>query len=169
VNNGAVVLNTRNGAEATKWFPELVEGLSALGGGPHVLDGEVVVLDDIGRSDFERLQLRARRRRWYEGCDPVVFCAFDLLATNGRSLIGQPLEARKEQLRTLLTPLPKSVLYVGHFDAEHGADLYAQAVALGLEGLCAKKLGSIYKPGTRTSDWVKCKVPGAIPPGRFKR
>lgn len=169
VSDGQVVLNTRNGADVTKWFPEVVEGLKKLTGGPHVLDGEVCVLDDIGRSDFNRLQDRARRRRWYEGCDPVVFCAFDLLAHEGRSLIAEPLESRKENLRKLLAAKIKSVMYVGHFDGKQGEALYSQAVAVKLEGLVAKRLGSKYVPGIRTADWIKCKVPGAVPPERFKR
>jgi bifunctional non-homologous end joining protein LigD len=101
------------------------------------------VLDDLGRSDFNRLHHRARRRRWYEGCDPVVFCAFDLLAHDGKSLIGLALEARKKNLATLLESKPASVLYVGHFDAKEGAALYSQAVALRLEGLVAKRKGSL--------------------------
>src|SRR5206468_4165057 len=44
VHDGSVVLNTRNGANATSWFPEIVEGLRGLSGGPHVIDGEVCVL-----------------------------------------------------------------------------------------------------------------------------
>jgi bifunctional non-homologous end joining protein LigD len=169
VDQGRVVLNTRNGADATKWFPEIVEGLSALAGGPHILDGEVCVLDDIGRSNFDRLQDRARRRRWYEGCDPVVFCAFDLLARDGRSLIALPLEARKKLLRELLGPKSAGAMYVGDFPAEQGAILYSQANALKLEGLVAKRAGSIYVPGVRSPDWIKCKVPGAVPPQRFAR
>lgn len=169
VNDGNVTLSTRNGAAATKWFPEVVEGLKKISGGPHVLDGEVCVLDDIGRSDFNRLQDRARRRRWYEGCDPVVFCAFDLLAHAGRSLIAEPLEHRKESLRKLLADKLKSVMYVGHFESKHGATLYSQAVALKLEGLVAKRSGSKYVPGARSADWTKCKVPGAVPPERFQR
>ena len=64
VKDSVVQLVTRNGADATKWFPEVVAGLSGLRGGPHVLDGEVCVLDELDRSDFNRLQNRARRRRW---------------------------------------------------------------------------------------------------------
>ena len=142
-------------------FPEVVRGLGGLSGGPHIIDGEVCVLDDLGRSDFDRLQDRARRRRWYEGCDPVVFCAFDLLARDGRSLIGLPVEARKAQLSELLTPAPSAVLLVGHVDAAHGRQLFDTAKELKLEGLVAKRLGSIYLPGQRSVDWVKCKVPGA--------
>lgn len=83
--DGKVQLATRNGVDATNWFPEVVQGLASLAGGPHILDGEVCVLDDLGRSDFNRLQDRAGRRRWFHGCDPVVFCAFDLLARDGRA------------------------------------------------------------------------------------
>jgi bifunctional non-homologous end joining protein LigD len=167
--DGKVHLATRNGADYTKAFPEVAKDLSTLDGGPHILDGEVCVLDDAGRSDFMRLQERARRKRWYEGCDPVVYCVFDLLAKDGRSLIDQPVEKRKQQLRDMLSPDLPAVLYVDHFPAEHGRALFEQAKALGIEGLVAKRLGSTYHPGERSLDWVKVKRKGAIPPERFKR
>jgi bifunctional non-homologous end joining protein LigD len=129
----------------------------------------VCVLDEWGRSDFNRLQDRAKRRKWYAGCDPAVFCAFDLLALDGGSLIALPVESRKAKLEQLLTPAPASVLYVGHFDAAHGKELFDHATELKLEGLVAKRLGSVYVPGERSADWVKCKVPGAIKPDRFRR
>ena len=47
-----------------------------------------------GRSGFEALQVRAKRRRWYRGCRPVTICAFDLLFFNGRSIMHLPLSAR---------------------------------------------------------------------------
>jgi bifunctional non-homologous end joining protein LigD len=168
IDAGTAHLNSRSGMDVTKWFPEITEALATIPGGPHVLDGEVCVLDDIGRSDFDRLQVRARKKRWWSGCDPVVFCAFDLLAQDGRSLISLPVEARKLALRKLIPRGMPSVLYVGHFESQHGANLYAQAQALKLEGLVAKRSGSIYVPGVRSSDWIKCKVPGAIPAERFK-
>ena len=88
-------LATKRGADATRWFPAVVQGLAQLKGGPHVMDGEVCVLDELGRSDYKRLQDRARRRCFYPDCDPVVFCAFDLLALQRRLLaasnaIGHP-------------------------------------------------------------------------------
>jgi bifunctional non-homologous end joining protein LigD len=119
------------------------------------------VLDDLGRSDFNRLQARWRRRRWYEGCDAVTFCAFDLLARDGHSLIGLPIEQRKRQLQELLTPAPACVLYVGHFEAQDGQQLFERAVnELKLEGLVAKRLGSTYRPGERTTSWRKVKRTG---------
>jgi ATP-dependent DNA ligase len=52
-----------------------------------------------------------------------VFCAFDLLAHDGRSLIAEPLERRKHALKALLDCKPGSVMYVGHFEAKHGKSL----------------------------------------------
>jgi len=56
---GTVQLRSRNGANATKWFPEVVESLAEIKGGLYVVDGEVCVLDDMGRSDFNLLHERA--------------------------------------------------------------------------------------------------------------
>jgi hypothetical protein len=61
-------LRTKSGVDCTKWFPEVAIPLEKLPGGPHLNDGEACVLDDVGRSDFECLQERARRRRCYAGC-----------------------------------------------------------------------------------------------------
>ena len=169
VAQGKAHLRSRGGADYSKAFPEVVAGLIQLGEGPHILDGEVVVLDDQGRADFDTLQDRARRRRFREGDPPVVFMVFDALAINGRALITEPVEHRKEALKTLLENAPSALQYVRHFDAEHGPSLYKQSVQLEMEGLVAKRLGSVYKPGERSQAWVKVKRPGAIPAERFKR
>jgi bifunctional non-homologous end joining protein LigD len=168
VVDGVVQLRSRGGADYTRAFPEIVEALASLPGGPHIFDGEAVVLDENGRSDFNRFQDRARRRTRRPGDDPVVFAAFDLLAHDGHAVIGAPVEERKALLRGLLPQALDAVHYVEHFDAEHGRSLYRQAVTLGLEGLVAKRLGSLYRPGERSPEWVKAKVPGAVPPERFR-
>lgn len=166
---GEVTLLTKTGANATAWFPELTRSLSTIPGGPHVLDGEVCVLDDLGRSDFDRLHARALRRRWYAGADPVVYCVFDLLVEDGLDITGLPLVERKARLARLLAPKRESLLLVGHFD-EGGRHLFDQAVLqLELEGLVAKRLTSTYQPGVRSTDWVKVKRKGAVPAQRFSR
>lgn len=158
-NEGSVVLKTRRGNDATAWFPEVAQGLALLPGGRHVIDAEVCVLDEIGRSDFERIQNRARRRCWFKGCDPVTLCAFDLLVHNGRDVMGLPLMERKARLAKLLTPRPPSVLYVGDIPHE-GEALFQQAAALKLEGVIGKRKDSIYLPGERAQHWIKIKRPG---------
>ncbi|MGJ7497181.1 hypothetical protein ACSFA8_19135 [Variovorax sp. RT4R15] len=167
--SGKVKLRTRNGADATRWFPELGRSLQEIEGGPFVTDGEVCVLDELGRSDFDRLQDRASRRRWYEGADPVTYAAFDLLVDKGQDITAAPLLERKAKLADLLTPPLPNILMVGHFE-EGGEDLFKTAVhTLELEGLVAKRMASIYTPGSRTRDWVKVKRKGAIPLQRFQR
>lgn len=167
--DGDVELRSKNGADCTRWFPEVVEALAQIPGGPYVIDGEACVLDDLGRSDFNRLQDRAKRRRWYAGCDQVTLCVFDLLVDSGRNIMGLPLVERKARLTRLLAGVPKAaVLLVGDLPAD--AALFDQAVMpLQLEGFVAKRKGSTYQPGVRSPDWVKVKRKGAVPPERFKR
>src|SRR5215216_3258637 len=98
---GAVQLRTRNGANATKWFPEIVDGLAEVQGGLYITDGEVCVLDEFGRSNFEALQDRARHRCWYLRAKPVVYCVFDLLVDQGVDITRQPLMLRKAALNRL--------------------------------------------------------------------
>ena len=95
--------------------------------GSHVLDGEICVLDDQGRSDFMRLQERASRRGWREGADPVVFCAFDLLMLDGTDCRNWPLVDRKKALGALLAGKPASILFVDGL-VEQGEAFYAHAL-----------------------------------------
>ena len=166
--DGKCKLRTRGGADATKWFPEVAMSLAAIKGGPFITDGEVCVLDHLGRSDFDRLQVRARRRRFVEGGDMVGFAVFDLLVDRGQDITREPLAARKVILGELLYPVPDYVLLVGSFQTGT-ARVFSEAVmGLGLEGLVAKRLDSTYQPGVRTTDWVKVKRKGAVPAERFK-
>jgi bifunctional non-homologous end joining protein LigD len=166
---GQAALRTRGGHDCSEWFPEVTRALGRYRGGPHVVDGEVCVLDELGRSDFDRLQQRAYGRRYYPGCDAVTYCMFDLLIESGVTLMDAPLLERKARLKKLFTPKPKHHLLVVDAIPEAGIELYGMAVELKLEGLVAKKADSIYLPGERTREWRKVKVPGAVPPERFRR
>ena len=134
-----------------------------------MLDGEVCVLDEIGRADFQRLQARARLRGYRAGCDPVVFCAFDLLVLAGQDIRSLPLHARKAQLKRLLRKRMPSVLLVTNVPGEEGTWLYQRMVDLQAEGIVSKRLDSVYLSGQRSSAWVRIKQPGAVPAQRFKR
>lgn len=168
VDGPHVYLQSRNGANATGWFPEVVASLAGIGGGRHVIDGEMCVLDDIGRSDFNRLHARARMRGWRPGADLVAFCVFDVLVHSGLNVMGLPLIERKKRLGKLFSAKPPSTLVVSDFEGE-GRLLYDQAVQLKLEGIVAKRKDSRYVPGQRTADWLKIKRPGATPAQRFQR
>lgn len=159
VQAGEVKLLTKSGTDCTKWYPEVVRALVSLPGGPHVLDGEACVLRDDGTSDFNLLQERARRRKWYPGAPTVTYCVFDLLAHDGRLTMNLPLVQRKEMLQELVRDVP-GILFVGHLDAD--ANVFKAMVAAGLEieGVVAKRRQSAYRPGVRSDDWRKVKRPG---------
>ncbi|MDM0032099.1 hypothetical protein QTI33_08095 [Variovorax sp. J22P271] len=167
--DGECRLRTRGGGNATLWFPEVTKSLAAVRGGPYIVDGEICVFDEIGRADFDRLHARARRRRWFEGCDPVGYAVFDLMVDHGIDITQHTLLQRKALLGELLDHSPDNVLPVGHFDQDIPRIFNDAVLGLKLEGLVAKREDSIYLPGTRTRDWVKMKRQGAVPAERFKR
>lgn len=152
-------LRTKRGVDCTKWFPEVAQLLAELPGGPHVIDGEACVLDEIGRSDFNRFDRRAKARGWYAGCDPVTLCAFDLLYLDGRSVMNLPLVTRKDMLRELLEPLGRRIISVGEFAAD-AALFNTIVIGTELEGFMAKKRDSVYQPGVKTRDWLKMRRAG---------
>lgn len=150
-----------NGRDAGPSFPELEALAGALAPLDALLDGEVVALDDQGRPSFERLQGRmhvssaaeARRR----AADiPVAYVVFDLLRLGGHDLTGRPWHDRRRLLDQLADDLPDGVDVARVYD--DGPGLLAVTDQRGLEGVIAKRTGSIYVPGARTRDWVKVKV-----------
>ena len=170
---GRCELTTRNQTAATAWFPEITRPLSlrtAFPAGSYVVDGEVCVLDDVGRSNFDRLHTRAKRRSWFGGCDPVVLCAIDLMLDKGNDITQVLyLVDRKARLHQLFNPAPPGVLVVDQFEETAEQRLYDGAVLpLELEGLVAKRVDGLYAPGTRSSNRVKINPPGAVPAERLK-
>ena len=141
--------------------------MSANQGGPYATDGEVCVLDEYGRSDFNRLQYRARPKCYYPQCEPVAYCMFDLLHAGGTSLVEVPLALRKSLLADLFTPKPTHDLLVVDSLQGVGLELYALAVKYELEGLVANRCDSTYLSGERCELWRKLKRPGAVPAERF--
>ena len=171
--DGACVLRTRNGADCTKWFPEVAIPLAEAHQGRMVVDGEMCIFDGAGRSDFDALHDRARRRRFSDGDVAVTFCVFDALVFDGRDVMSLPLVRRKGLLEDLLAPGLLNVLYARHIssgDVENPLTwLYARALELQLEGIVGKRADSIYTPGERSRSWFKLKRPGAVPPEQFHR
>lgn len=168
IEPGRVRLKSRQGTDATRWFAEVTRGLAQLAPGPHILDGEVAVLDDLGRSDFEALQTRARVRGWRPGLPNVVYIVFDVLVYSGLDVRAHPLHRRRALLQAMLDPLPPATLFSIDIPGE-GEKLFEAALQLKLEGIVAKRLESPYRSGERSLDWLKIKRPGAVPPERFRR
>jgi bifunctional non-homologous end joining protein LigD len=159
LGEGRTRLVSRRGRDVTEQYPELADMHELLAGENALVDGEIVALDATGRPSFERLQQRfavARPSRALLASVPVSFIAFDLLWLDGESLLERPLEDRLEALRRVLVPGPRvqrSVAIEGR-----GRALFEEARARGLEGVVAKRKGSLYRPGRRTKDWIKVKA-----------
>jgi bifunctional non-homologous end joining protein LigD len=147
-----VSLLSRNQNELTERFPEIVEAIKALPAHECVIDGEVVALDDEGRSSFQLLQSREMEGRK----SPVYFYAFDLLQLDGKSLLSLPLEARKEVLEKLCGDAGDPVRYSGAI-GEDAEPLLKEVKRRGLEGIIGKQRNSVYEPGRRSGAWIKLK------------
>jgi bifunctional non-homologous end joining protein LigD len=158
IADGVVRLYARSGVEVTVAYPEL-SGLGRAVRGV-VLDGEIVTLDDEGRPSFtalaERMHVRdARRAAALAMARPATYMIFDVLGLNGADLVNRPYRSRRETLDKLdlngdhwLTP-PMFA---------DGPATRAAAEEYELEGLMAKRLTSVYRPGSRSPDWIKIKI-----------
>lgn len=158
VRDGEVEFRSRSDREITQEYPELKTLPKTLNARKAILDGEVVVLDESGRSDFLRIQQRfgvLNPSVRLQQTVPVNYYAFDLLYYDGYDLRNVALETRKELLRSLLTPSDR-VRFSDHQN-EKGIELYEVARQQGLEGIVAKRRDSIY-PGKRSSPWLKFKI-----------
>ncbi len=154
---GKVKLQSRRGHDVSAQFPEIVRALKLLPCQSAIVDGEVIVQDEKGRPDFERLAARAKIFRATdiaraEISEPVRYVIFDLLALDGFDLRDLPLLARKEILRKLI-PTLGPLGYCDHVEGR-GADFLQAVKAHGLEGVVCKRAHSRYQ-SKRSSDWQK--------------
>ncbi|HLP00728.1 MAG TPA: non-homologous end-joining DNA ligase [Opitutaceae bacterium] len=154
LNAGVVELWSRNHKPLDAEFPEVVAALRKLGRATAVLDGEIVAVDAEGRSRFQFLQGRETGER-----PRIVFYVFDLLRLGDSTLLAEPLERRQQELAVLLRDAPPPLRLSPVFD-EPPAELLAAARKQGLEGIVAKRPGSLYEVGRRSGAWLKCKVLG---------
>src|SRR6266702_4140745 len=151
-NRRAVQLISRNEKKLNDRFPEVARATADFEADECVVDGEVVAMDEEGRSSFQLLQ-----RSELDGKDaPLAFYVFDLLQLNGRSLIGLPLTLRKELLTRLVPPSGDIVRFSGALGTE-AETLLPEVKRRGLEGLIGKQRNSVYEPGRRSGTWIKLK------------
>lgn len=159
---GETRLLSRSGRDESARYPELA-GLATVLRADALVDGEIVALDEQGRTDFGRLQPRMNVTRPREIAElaaavPVRLLLFDVLEVAGTSTIDEPYELRRARLDRLLRrggDVPVEV--PANVDATP-EDALDEARRLGREGLVAKRRGSPYRPGVRSDDWVKLKV-----------
>lgn len=150
INDKKVELKSRNDKSFNEKFYPVVAGLSRLKK-TMVIDGEIVVLDKDGKSNFGMLQ------NWRSEADgELYFYVFDILSLEGKELISLPLMERKKVLHKTLKET--GIIRISQMFAESGITFFNTAKKMGLEGIIAKKADSAYLPGLRSHDWLKIKA-----------
>jgi bifunctional non-homologous end joining protein LigD len=146
-----ITLWSRRGNLFTNQFPNIVRACGQLPSGT-LWDGEVVAMDSNGRVSFNLLQLYRSKAQ------ALLFYAFDVLAYRGRSLINEPLSARREILREVFKGIQAAPIAPSETLDANAAELIRVAREFGFEGIVAKRKDSVYESGKRTGAWVKYKV-----------
>lgn len=160
---------TRNGNDKGPQFPEIVRGLKALAdaGGPLVLDGEIIALDQKGRPlRFQALQGRVHAESdvtlaRHAATTSTAFVAFDLLADNDRALVSLPFAERRKALEARVPARRTAIVRRGESvrcGTAAAKKLFARARAEGWEGVLLKRIDAPYVAGRRTPDWRKVKL-----------
>lgn len=151
---------TRDLKSVTSTFPEIASAAKALGHSG-VFDSEILAWRDGRPLPFQDLQRRLGRLEsdlFFENEIPVVCIVFDLLQIDGRSLIHEPLQRRREFLLNLNLPQPLRHAEILHAASAEEIDIrFREIRAAGHEGLMIKDPSSSYLPGRRGLAWIKLK------------
>jgi bifunctional non-homologous end joining protein LigD len=150
VNKGKADLRSRNNNDFNSKFYPVYRALENWQINA-VVDGEIVVVNEDGLSQFGKLQ------DWKTEADgELLFYVFDILWLEGVELINLPLTERRQILGQIV-PAEGIVKLSESFETS-GTEFYKLAQQMGLEGIIAKKADSIYRPDTRTKEWLKIKT-----------
>ena len=153
----SATLTTRGGLDWTHRMLDIAAALAELPVKTALLDGEVVVFDQQGRTSFADLQAAFQEGKK----KPLTYVIFDLLHLNGHNLRGLPLEQRKEMLEKILAHISNSeddatILRYSEHLGTRGGEVFEKACQLGAEGIISKKASAPYSSG-RSGSWLKIK------------
>jgi bifunctional non-homologous end joining protein LigD len=156
VDGGRLQLFSRNGNDITATYPELRSLGEELGSTQVWLDGEIVSMVE-GRPSFKALQARMHagenRARQLSKHAPVTYLIFDVLHLEGESHLRTPYRRRRRILEDL--DLDGTCWRVPPSFPAEGPAVVQTAQEQRLEGVLAKRLDSVYRPGRRSADWIK--------------
>lgn len=151
IQKSTIKLFSRGALDWTEKFPTLKKALEQLDLHSAILDGEVVVVDKAGRSNFSSLQ-NALAQKDYSS---MRFYLFDLLYLNGEDLRARPLLERKKLLKSIL-PKNDSLLFYSEEIEGNGAEFFKKCCQYKLEGIVSKERAAPYTSG-RSRIWCKSK------------
>ncbi|MGY3454062.1 non-homologous end-joining DNA ligase [Bradyrhizobium sp. USDA 4353] len=146
LRNEEIKVFTRRGYDWTQRFRKIAKDAGDIKAHSAIIDGEVVVPQANGATDFSVLQNELKGRS-----QKIVLVAFDLLYLDGRDLRHVPLTERKARLSALIAGT--QVQFSESFELD-GREMLSHACKVGLEGVVSKVADSRYVSG-RNNDWVK--------------
>lgn len=149
ISKEEIKLYSRNGLSFLQLYPAVAEELKSIKEDV-ILDGEIVVLNERNKPDFQKLQQYDTNRGL-----PILYYVFDCLAYQGKSITDLPLIERK-RIAGKLVPNSKILKFSDHV-LQSGVEFFSKVVDMDLEGMIAKRAMSQYLPGKRTRDWLKIK------------
>jgi bifunctional non-homologous end joining protein LigD len=157
LDHGVAKLLTRRGNDWTGKLPHIAAAAHKIKAKQALLDGEVAVVLPNGKTSFHGLQEALSGSDEGKKIHPVYF-VFDVLFVDGRDTSKMRTEDRKAELKHVLSALPADSLvrYADHV-LGRGAEFFANAKKLGLEGIISKRRSAAYHSG-RTTDWLKVKA-----------
>jgi bifunctional non-homologous end joining protein LigD len=151
IEHGDARAFTRNGHDWSAKYLPIVEAARGLPAEAAIIDGEAIVMNEAGLSDFGKLRSAIR---WQAG--RIIFVAFDLLHLDGEDYRKEPTIERKAALEQLLGDTTHKAIQFGHHVQAGGKAFYAAADKLGLEGTVSKCASAPYRSG-RTESRLKVK------------
>src|SRR5437763_10935342 len=149
-NAGRPALYSMDGQVYDRKFPKVFDALSKIIHKDFILDGELVAVEPNGRPNFNELQNHLHTNL------PIFYIAFDILHFGKRDLLDEPLEKRKKRLveiaETFVKPIQPILVFPEDLDVDTAIQVVKQTR---IEGLVAKRRGSIYLPGKEVDFWQK--------------
>jgi bifunctional non-homologous end joining protein LigD len=149
INKEEIKLYSRNGLSFLQLYPAVAEELKKIKDDV-ILDGEIVVLNQNNKPDFQNLQQYDNQPSL-----KILYYVFDCLQYNGRSLLSLPLLERKKIAEKVL--VESNILRFSDHVLQSGVEFFSKIIQMDLEGMIAKRASSPYQPGKRSRDWLKIK------------
>lgn len=151
INKGKVEIVSRNGNPFNKQYQPLVPELEKFED-DLILDGEIVIEDQKGISNFQLLQNYTTTKKGV-----LRYYVFDILYLNGYPVTQLPFTQRRELLEAVFAKVKLTNIQPSPIVLEEGKELMERLTKLGYEGIIAKACDSSYFPGLRSDSWLKLK------------
>jgi len=165
-NNGKITLYTRRLENVTKQFPDVVEVIKhGVKAENYILDSEVIGIDPKTKKwmSFQNISQRIKRKYDIEKTIkeiPVMVNVFDVISYNNESLLEAPFHRRRHIIEKIVKTIPDKLEPIKQIVTDKldvAEKFYKESLAKGNEGIMAKNMESVYKPGSRVGYGVKIK------------